>query len=344
MANFQEILTKILYDDRYRWIGHLGFWVLMYAEEIFALLGLINQSIEVEKSVYRMLINMIVVYFNLYILIPRFLKKRELYNYILWSVSSLIIGMVLSYYPFRIFLAIEDYVPYMLNYLAETLGILGAAVAFNIIKRNIENQTKINELQRIKKDTELKFLKDQINPHFLFNNLNNIYVQSRKSPELVPDSIMQLSDLMRYQLYDAAKERVPLIQEINFLKNYIAVEELRKEHLKADIKVSGSTNSISVAPLIFLPFIENVFKHGYFSDPGHALLRVSWHVTQKSIVFICQNSKSPKGSSSREKVGGIGLENVKRRLKIHYPDNFSLDTDENLSTYKVHLRINLKET
>lgn len=344
MTNLQEIITKILYDDRYRWIGHLLFWILMYAEELFALLGWINKEIEVEKSVYRMLINMIVVYFNLYILIPRFLRNRELYNYIIWSVSSLIIGMVLSYYPFRIFLSWEDYIPYMLNYLAETLGILGAAVAFNIIKRNIENQTKINELQRIKKDTELKFLKDQINPHFLFNNLNNIYVQSRKTPDQVPDSIMQLSDLMRYQLYDAAKDRVPLIQEINFLKNYIAVEELRKEHLKADIKVSGETASISVAPLIFLPFIENVFKHGHFSDRDHALLRVSWHVTHRSIVFICQNSKSPKTVKSTSNVGGIGLENVRRRLDIHYPDNYSLDTEENPSIYKVHLRINLKKS
>ncbi len=341
MANFQEILTKVLYDERYRWIGHLGFWLIMYASEVFAITGLVESEIETEKVIYRILINMIVVYFNLYLLIPRFLKKRQLYNYLLWSFSSLVIGMYLSYYPFRTFIEWADYIPYTLDYLADTLGILGAAVAFKIIKSNIENQAKINDLQRIKTDTELRFLKDQINPHFLFNNLNNIYVQSRKTPELVPDSIMQLSELMRYQLYDAAKNAVPLTQEINFLKNYIAVEELRREHLETEITVSGDTNMVAVAPLIFLPFVENVFKHGDFSNPEKAILKVSWHVTKGNIVFICQNSKSDVIKNTPKGVGGIGLENVKRRLDIHYPNNYQLDTNNIDNLYKVHLKIKL---
>lgn len=341
MANFQEFLTKVLYDERYRWIGHLGFWLVMYANEIFGITGLIESDVEVEKVVYRMLINMVVVYMNLYLFIPRFLKKRQLYNYLIWSFASLVIGMYLSYYPFRIFIEWSDYLPYTLDYLANTLGILGAAVAFKIIKSNIENQAKINDLQRIKTDTELRFLKDQINPHFLFNNLNNIYVQSRKTPELVPESIMQLSELMRYQLYDAAKNSVPLTQEINFLKNYIAVEELRKEHLVADVKVSGDTNMVAVAPLIFLAFVENVFKHGDFSDPDNSILKVSWHVTRENIVFICQNSRSALIKNKPNGVGGIGLENVRRRLDIHYPDNYQLDTEETEKLYKVHLKIKL---
>ena len=341
MTNFQEILTKVLYDERYRWIGHLCFWLLMYANEIFIITGLIEGDAAAEKVVYSILINMVVVYFNLYLLIPRFLKKRQLYNYLLWSFSSLIVGMYLSYYPFRTFIEWSDAIPYTLDYLASTLGILGAAVAFKIVKSNIENQTKINDLQRIKTDTELRFLKDQINPHFLFNNLNNIYVQSRKTPELVPESIMQLSDLMRYQLYDAAKERVPISQEINFLKNYIAVEELRREHLHAEVTISGDTNTISVAPLIFLPFVENVFKHGDFTDPDNAILKVSWHLTKDSIVFICQNSKSNLERVNPEGVGGIGLENVKRRLDIHYPENYAIDVDKTSHLYKVHLKIKL---
>lgn len=344
MANFQDILNRVLYDERYRWIGHLAFWLLMYANEIFGITGLVESDVEVEKVVYRMLITMVVVYFNLYLLIPRFLKKRQLYNYLIWSSSSLVVGMFLSYYPFRIFISWSDYVPYILDYLAKTLGILGAAVAFKIIKSNIENQTKINELQRIKTDTELRFLKDQINPHFLFNNLNNIYVQSRKTPELVPDSIMQLSDLMRYQLYDAAKDSVQLSQEITFLKNYIAVEELRREHLSAEVSVSGDTAMISVAPLIFLPFVENVFKHGDFTNPDNAILKVTWHVTRSNLVFICQNSKALLPKASPEGVGGIGLENVKRRLNIHYPNKYQLDTDTTEHLYKVHLKIKLQES
>lgn len=341
MANFQEILTKVLYDERYRWIGHLGFWLIMYANEIFGITGLVESDVEVEKVVYRMLINMVVVYVNLYLFIPRFLKKRQLYNYLIWSFSSLIVGMYFSYYPFRIFIELADYIPYTLDYLADTLGILGAAVAFKIIKSNIENQAKINDLQRIKTDTELRFLKDQINPHFLFNNLNNIYVQSRKTPELVPESIMQLSELMRYQLYDAAKNAVPLTQEINFLKNYIAVEELRREHLDAEVNVTGDTNMVAVAPLIFLAFVENVFKHGDFSNPDHAVLKVSWHVTRDNIVFICQNSKSALAKPNPKGVGGIGLENVRRRLDIHYPNNYELDANNTDNLYKVHLKIKL---
>lgn len=344
MTNFQDILTRVLYDERYRWIGHLAFWLLMYANEIFGIVGLVESDVEIEKVVYRMLINMVVVYFNLYLLIPKFLKKRQLYNYMIWSFSSLVFGMFLSYYPFRIFISWSDYVPYVVDYLAKTLGILGAAVAFKIIKSNIENQTKINELQRIKTDTELRFLKDQINPHFLFNNLNNIYVQSRKTPELVPDSIMQLSDLMRYQLYDAAKEAVQLTQEITFLKNYIAVEELRREHLKAQISVTGDTAMISIAPLIFLPFVENVFKHGSFTDPDNARLNVSWHVTNSNIVFICQNSKTALTKPREEGVGGIGLENVKRRLDIYYPNNYQLDTETTERLFKVHLKIKFSQS
>ncbi|MBT8220867.1 MAG: sensor histidine kinase, partial [Bacteroidia bacterium] len=261
-----------------------------------------------------------------------------------WSMISLLGGMYLSYYPFRTFYEWSDYIPYTLNYLAGTLGILGAAVAFKIIKSNIDNQKEINDLQQIKTNTELKFLKDQINPHFLFNNLNNIYVQSRKTPELVPDSIMQLSDLMRYQLYDANKESVPLSQEIQFLKNYIAVEELRREHLNADVTVSGNVNQVSVAPLIFLPFIENVFKHGNFTDPEHAFLKVSWHVTQNNIVFICQNSTAEKPQITNHRIGGIGLNNVRRRLDINYPNTYEIDVADIDKVYKVHLKIKTKNS
>ena len=265
-------------------------------------------------------------------------------EYVGFTSITLIINVLISILDFEEpydFSNPEDvsiYIDTFISSLITTGTILVAAVGIKFFKGYIADQERLKELETINLRTELDFLKNQINPHFLFNSLNNIYVQSRKRPQEASESILLLSDLLRYQLYDCSKEKVLLKNEIEYLKNYLEMDKMRKLDVEIDFQIDGHPNGTMVAPFIFVPFVENAVKHGNAVE-GKSFLNVLFKIQSNQIHFSIENSKPILPNESE--VGGIGLKNVKRRLELLYPNKYQLDIKDKENKYKVDLTLNL---
>ena len=219
---------------------------------------------------------------------------------------------------------------------------IGSTIYY-IMNEWLKGQRKTSELHNKTLQSELKFLKSQINPHFLFNTLNNLYALTLKKSDLAPEIVLKLSEMMRYMLYECNERMVPLSKEVNYIKNYLELEKLRQGK-KFDIKfdLEGEIEHQKIAPLMFIPFLENSFKHGLNNQISEGFVDIKLKIFDHSVEVDIENSKSPTlPSPSGKKSGGIGLVNVRRRLDLLYPDNYNLDIKNNPNTYHVNLKLNL---
>ncbi len=203
-------------------------------------------------------------------------------------------------------------------------------------------QQKIREntlLSHEKLQTELKLLKSQINPHFLFNALNNIYSLSVFQSEKTPDSIARLSDILRYVIYDCEKDEVPLKKEVDYIRDYVELFQLKKEKgLNIKLDLPKNSNGLSVPPMLFIPFIENALKHSNIENRSSGWVDISLKTAIDHIDFKVKNSL-PKEVISKDKKGGVGLENVRRRLKILFPEKHKLTIVSENDTFNVDLKL-----
>jgi len=169
-----------------------------------------------------------------------------------------------------------------------------------------------------------------------------MYVQSKTEPKEVPETILKLSDLMRYQTYDANKDKVPLVKEIEFLQQYADFELMRRENLTIEIAKGENLNKIQIAPLLFLPFFENACKHSATAQDKSAWIQVSWEQVENKLLFSCQNSLGDRsGFINDEEYSGFGLENVKKRLQLLFPEKHQLDISEQNDTFTVKLLLHI---
>ena len=207
-------------------------------------------------------------------------------------------------------------------------------------------QKKVKEALASKNEqlqTELKFLRSQINPHFLFNALNNIYALSVLESHKTPESIAHLSDMLRYVLYDCEKQQVPIKKELTYIKNYLKLFALkRSEAFPITAHCELENDQQLVAPMLFIPFIENALKHSYIEEVEDSFIDIKLEQTSDKIYFEVRNSLSRK-HTQKDAVGGIGIENVKRRLAIIYPNKHQLDISENGAIFSVILKIQFHE-
>jgi len=333
-----------IFDAKKWWIFHILFWLFIYLDEVLSLFGITSSMGNYLYLIPTITADILLVYFNIYYLVPKFLLKNRFWEYAGISAITLIINVLISVLDFEQpydFSNPEDVSIYIDSFTASfiTTGtILVAAVGIKFFKGYILDQERLIELETANLRTELDFLKNQINPHFLFNSLNNIYVQSRKRPKEASESILLLSDLLRYQLYDCSKEKVLLKNEIDYLKNYLEMDKMRKLDVEIDFRIDGQPNGTMVAPFIFVPFVENAVKHGNAVE-GKSFLNVYFKIETNQLHFSIENSK-PLLPNERE-VGGIGLKNVKRRLELLYPQKHQLNVDDKKNSYKVDLTLNL---
>ncbi|HEX9511564.1 MAG TPA: sensor histidine kinase [Puia sp.] len=210
-------------------------------------------------------------------------------------------------------------------------SVYGAVFYFIRYSRYKELQQKDLEIQN--RQSELSFLRSQINPHFLFNNLNNIYSLVYQGSAQALTAIAGLSELLRYMLYDTT-EKVPLQKEMDYIRKYIELQKLRFDHpVKAEIHMEGTDTLIP--PLLLIPFVENAFKHGDFSGTGQGLTITVFSGAQKTYFHCCNR----KGMRQKDAGGGIGLENVRRRLCLLYPGKHSLLIEEDTLQFTVNLEL-----
>ncbi len=341
---------ELILSDKYRIVQHILFWGFFYADVVA---GFFDPPFMTSKEDYTLqailfLGDLIAVYFNLFFLIPKFLLNNKARLYILFTFLTLILFSIVNYTAHNMIyydFLIENEIPReewhswsgLANAFIFQASVLGSAIGINIFKRFLRNRGRIEELENTNLKTELAYLKEQINPHFLFNALNNIYVQTRKRPEEASESILLLSDLLRYQLYDCAKEKVYLSGELDYLKNYLKLDQLRKNKADISFHINGNPNGKMVTPFIFLPFIENAVKHG-LSLENESFIKINFDISDNDIWLIVENSIPNHKTPNR--VGGIGLANVKRRLDLLYPNSHELIIDKTKDIYKVTLILN----
>lgn len=192
------------------------------------------------------------------------------------------------------------------------------------------------ELEKQNLKTELALLRSQVNPHFLFNTLNNIHSFSLTEPEKSSFAIIKLSEMMRYMLYEANGEKVRLEKEVQYIQNLIALHKLRYEDDQfVKFEVSGDVHRIEIPPMIFLPFIENAFKHGKQSVENAIVIKLK--IDETKMIFNCRNFIKLKSETEKTQIGGVGLKNIKRRLQLLYPDLHQLTITSNDDIYAVEL-------
>lgn len=291
----------------------------------------------------------IIVYFNLLYLIPNYLTKERFLTYIgLLLITALILSSVRVAFYFIHFNNDPSLQAHALEanlalYFPLTITIGGGSTILKIITDWFRQLREKQELATQTMQSELRFLKSQINPHFLFNTLNNLYALTLKKSDKAPEIVIKLSEMMRYMLYECNEKRVLLKKEVNYLRNYLDLERIRQhEDIEINFLVEGQVNDQQVAPLLFIPFLENSFKHGLNTQLKNGFVNILLEVDEKHVDFQIENSKGgtvlrPDNRPS----GGIGLVNVRRRLDLIYSDRYELKVSNNPNTFSVHLTVNL---
>ncbi|WP_143960282.1 sensor histidine kinase [Litoribacter populi] len=209
---------------------------------------------------------------------------------------------------------------------------------FEAFIRNYETNKRNILLQKEKTEIELNFLKAQFHPHFLFNTLNNIYGLVMEN-EQAGEAVLKMSDLLRFSLYESEEDSIPLSREIQFLEDYIHLERIRHhEHVTIDFEVKVEDQESPIAPLLLITFVENAFKHGVNNSIRNSWVNICLMQKGNTIAFEVSNSK-PAQSSKEEVPGGIGLENVKRRLTLLYPQKYELVVSDKKGVFSLALKL-----
>lgn len=294
--------------------------------------------------------HIVVSYFNNYFLIEWFLFKRKYLSYLL----SLSLSVLLMCFPLAV--ATFKYIPlsqesvsniwtfdfFTYNFLLILFTVL-LTTSIKLFRNWYLKEQSNKELQKLNVESELKFLKSQINPHFLFNNLNNLYALTLKQSELAPDAVLKLSNILRFGLYESQKQKVAIEDDIQFVRDYIELEKLRLgDRTEIILDVQGSTFGKMIEPFLFINFIENAFKHG--ANPSLAKSRIDImyvvDVEYNRLTFSISNTKPAiLNELDKAKVGGIGLKNVQTRLNILYPNRHELKIVDETNKYTVTLTL-----
>nr|WP_320023311.1 histidine kinase [uncultured Draconibacterium sp.] len=350
-------MRQHLLNKRNKIFGHILFWIasVVFLCFLFFIYSREFNFTSIAKSVVINTGFAIAVYLNLNILIPRFLIRKQYIYYIFWlvaliSFSSLIVQFLIVY-PLRQFLEVSVQLQTLSTethsaFFFATLFYIGITTFLKLFKDWLSLQDlnyKLAKTEKGKLEAELKSLKGQLNPHFLFNSLNNIYSLSLINSEKVPDLILRLSDLMRHIIYESKDNFISLRKEIEFVDNFIALQQIRvAEDTTINYEKPQITSSSYIAPLLFEPFIDNAFKHGL---PGtdNDYLNISFSIDDEWLTFDLENNFAEPENFDK-KHSGIGIANVKQRLKhLYHANEYQLDITQKESTYSVHLRLKLKD-
>ena len=332
--------SKTLLKIALRFGLHILFWivVLLFYTYFFGF-GSENLRYVLSFALFLMPITIILTYVFIYKLIPQYLLKKHYFKFARYSIYAMIISAyLLGYCMFfgLIFLSDLDAAnmsPISKNLIFVMLGVYLVVVvvsSFKLLqlyyKGSVENsalRTKILESQFKLKEQELNYLKMQIHPHFLFNTLNTIYGFALKKADEAPEMILKLSNLLDYLLYQIDRPQVLLSSEIDHIKDYIDLELLRfRDTLSVDMEIGKYPEGMTVPPMLFLPFVENSFKHGQMVD-GRLKVDINLTYINHDLKFKVKNSVSENQTINY----GLGLENLKRRLQMLYPNSHELEIE-----------------
>jgi len=283
-----------------------------------------------------------------YVLLPHFFYRKKYLQFFLYvaimvaviiAVEELVLEQI--YYPDTR----GKHFPGVIYSLLDVMPVITILAGFKFAWDASKKQLEVEQLRSSVQESELQFLKSQINPHFLFNNLNNLYSYAIEQSPKTPNIILELSSVLRYMLYDCKEKYVPLTKEIEHLKNFTKLNELQiEERGKVTFNTENIKTGYQIAPLILTVFIENAFKHSTASQSKDIFIDIDVKVSDKGVLdFECRNSFQP-ATNTDSLSKGIGLENVKKRLQLLYPNANELHIQDIQNVYYVHLKMQLNPT
>lgn len=332
----------------WQFLLHLFLWAFFYG---LMLAPFIYGPRSIPKDLpVRLLLSTVLFYFNYFYLVPQFLLNKRTLTYIalsflliisLTTVVNLIFSQAYLINSTRApspnrndFLRLPSFMPIIM--LAIPIVVSTMLRMYTEWKGNEDLRVQV-ENEKVR--SELQFLKTQLNPHFLFNSLNAIYSLSVKKSANASEAIISLSELMRYMLYETNKDFVPLGKELEYIKNYVHLQRLRlSDSENVILKISGEEKGKVIPPLLFISFIENAFKWGT-DFKGQTNVDINLLIKEESIKMHVINSKGTHREKSKN--SGVGLENIKNRLNLLYPDSYNLLVENGEKSYSVSLTLNL---
>ncbi len=324
-------------------VTHAILWLVVLGYPLFLQSGNTSVVSLLPRYVISTALLVSLFYYNSLVLIPRYLAKRKVALYILLIIAGIVVTMGINIVNHYIFYSTDDTLGWKLKhqiYDAAFLALIvwGVSTVSRITTEWFSNEIMRKEAEKKQIAAELAFLKSQINPHFLFNSLNNIYALCHRSddPEAA-EAIAKLSGLMRYMLFGSATSTVKLKDEIEYLRNYLDLQKMRiNKDIEVTFVINGEVENFEIAPLLLIPFVENAFKYG-LSYVANSFVRIECTVEKSELKFCVQNTVHERGKS--ELSSGIGLENVKRRLTLLYPDKHNLRINDANAIFDVELTL-----
>lgn len=330
---------------------HISFWCVYLS---FFLYQITSRGSEVDwQRVLIVVTNqvtfaLIISYLNYFIFLPRFLTRKNVWQYLMEFIFPFALLMFMRIHTERYLIdgyTHEEEYLYRTRFVVQLITtnlfivIFVGMLRFAVDWFQLEGKRK--ELENEKLLAELNFLKAQINPHFLFNTLNNLYYLAYTKSDNTTEVIAKLSQMMRYMIYDSNHSKVPLGKEIEYMENYISLERLRlNNQIPINFELKGNTENVWIAPLIFITFLENAFKHGVSSNNPKAWVNISIELIDGQCIYMVENSKLEASAEEHEK-SGIGLQNVQRRLELSYPGKHQLTMENKQDRYVVKLNLTL---
>lgn len=290
----------------------------------------------------------ILVYVNIYFLIPKFILKKKYKRYVLYFIISLCLFYVIRTELIYMFIN-ENVWPesespqkaYSFNHVVVVVlsGIyeVGLVTTIKLTADWIYERTRVENLEKMQLSSELKYLRTQIQPHFFFNTLNNLYALTLKKSDNAPRMILKLSDMMEYVLYEIKSSKTSLVKEISHINNFIDIEYLRfEDKVDVEMDITGDIEDVCVPPLLLLSFVENAFKHG-IKDNEKLKINMNFNVLNNEYLeFSLKNNFNPLAFQGNK---GIGNENAKRRLELLFPNDFILEFKIEDNNYNLFLKI-----
>lgn len=337
---------------KYQILIHLLFWIYMINQTLFPVYLNKIETKYLEDNIYlkdifiTLALN-IFVFYAIYFLIPRFLnfsRKWFIFPLVLLLaalLSAIRLPIEIAYWKYVVQLPASE-LQFQNEWIWATLKITVIMSIYAMLIRFsihwFESQKYKDELIKERQAGEIALLRSQVNPHFLFNTLNNIYSLVYNKSDEAPEAVMKLSSIMRYMLYDSNTDIVPVIKEVEYLNSFIELQQLRiTQKGFVDVKVLGSMENRTIAPMLLIPFVENAFKHGDKShEPGIIIIL---NLLPGQLNFTVENYIKKNVATPTEETGGFGLQNIKRRLGLLYPDKHELKIINNEEKYKIELII-----
>ena len=330
-------------------LHHLLIWGLLFAGwYYFREKDFPSRTIALQATAIKVGILAILIYATNYILIPKLLYRKKYWLFFpIYLAMTIGVGLL----KLKIIMAIvypgwpafANFKTRFYDNIIPVILLVTTGATVQLIVDYLKTQRRLAETAKEKAETELKFLKSQINPHFLFNSLNSVYFLIDKENTAARQTLLQFSDLLRYQLYDCNADTIAIEKEISYLNDFIRLQKLRKDHnYEVKLDIQEGINGFQIVPLLLIPFVENAFKHISHHNNRRNFVHVEMARNNGTFSFMVENSKENIQQSTLLP-GGIGLTNVKRRLELLYPEKHTLNISDDESKYRIEMELDIAE-